>query len=177
MNENNHIKVEVDGITFLSTGRYYEGINNWVCHKVKELDHDALEFAARNMAKIIPTRQAVLIPVPGHTGVSTNALQLAQAISSHSGIPVLDALRGRDRESNYQAKYAGHPLTEEQMGFRQVRALPPDVLPIIIDNCVDTGTSAKAAYHALGNKGVVLTFAMSDKLLDLQQVRVAVILR
>ena len=37
---------------------------------------------------------------------------------------------------------------------------------IIIDNCVDTGTSAKAAYHALGNKGIVLAYAMSDRLLD-----------
>lgn len=177
MNENNHIKLEVDGITFLSSGRYYEGINNWVCHKVKELDHEAIDYAARNMAKIIPTEQAILIPVPGHTGVSTNALQLAKAISIHSGIPVIDALRGKDRESNYQAKYAGHPLTEEQMGFRQVRELPPNLLPIIIDNCVDTGTSAKAAYHALGNKGVVLTYAMSDTLLIQQDNKIETIRR
>ena len=30
--EDEPIKVEVDGITYLSTGRYYEGINNLISH-------------------------------------------------------------------------------------------------------------------------------------------------
>lgn len=173
MIENEPINIKVGNITFLAAGRYYDGINNWVCHKVKEMDSDAINYAARNMAKLIPFRNAVLVPVPGHTGVSTNAMHLARAIASYTGLPVVDAIRGKSRESNYLAKHAGHPLTEAQMGFFQVEDLPKGRVPVIIDNCVDTGTSAKAAYHALGNKGIVLTYAMSDKLLiDNQELRI-----
>ena len=165
MTENEPIKTVSDGITFLSTGRYYDGINRWVCHKIKEMDKDAINYAARNMAKLISFRNAVLVPMPGHTGVPTNAMQLARAIASYTGLPVVDAIQGKSRESNYLAKHAGHPLTESQMWLFQVEDLPKGRVPVIIDSCVDTGTSAKAAYHALGNKGVVLTYAMSDKLL------------
>lgn len=35
MTENEPIKTVSDGITFLSTGRYYDGINRWVAHKLK----------------------------------------------------------------------------------------------------------------------------------------------
>ena len=129
------------------------------------MDKDAINYAARNMAKLIPFSNAVLVPMPGHTGLPTNAMQLARAIASYTGLPVVDAIQGKSRESNYLAKHAGHPLTESQMGLFQVEDLPKGRVPVIIDNCVDTGTSAKAAYHALGNKGVVLTYAMSDKLL------------
>ena len=41
--ENEPIRTEVDGITFLSTGHYYEGINQWVAHKLKEGDTDAFD--------------------------------------------------------------------------------------------------------------------------------------
>lgn len=33
MTENEPIKAVSDGITFLSTGRYYDGINQWVAHE------------------------------------------------------------------------------------------------------------------------------------------------
>ena len=32
MEENEPIRKEVDGIMFLSTGKYYDGINKWVSH-------------------------------------------------------------------------------------------------------------------------------------------------
>ena len=47
--ENGPIRTEVDGITFLSTGRYYEGINQWVAHKLKEGDAEVFDYAARQM--------------------------------------------------------------------------------------------------------------------------------
>ena len=42
MTENEPIKTVSDGITFLSTGRYYDGINRWVAHKLKDGDNDAI---------------------------------------------------------------------------------------------------------------------------------------
>ena len=47
MTENEPIKTVSDGITFLSTGRYYDGINRWVAHKLKDGDHDVTVSANR----------------------------------------------------------------------------------------------------------------------------------
>ena len=55
-------------------------------------------------------------------------------------------------------------LTVEQLGYRQIASLPSGRIPYLIDNVVDTGTTAKAAVKALGG-GVVLSYAMSDTLL------------
>ena len=86
-------------------------------------------------------------------------------IASYTCLPVIDALRGKDRESQYEAKYKGRSLTEEQLGFRKVISLPSDRIPYLVDNVVDTGTTAKAAFKALGG-GIVLSYAMSDTLLQ-----------
>ena len=110
----------------------------------------------------------VLVPIPGHLGHAEETLRLCHSISMATGIPVRDVLRGNDRESNYLAKKNGRPLTEAQMGFRQVKALPAGCIPVVVDNCVDTCVSAKAAIHALG-KGIVLTFAMTDVMMEQQE--------
>lgn len=81
MTENEPIKTVSDGITFLSTGKYYDGINQWVAHKLKEGDHDAMDYAARQIAKLLP-QNAVLVPIPGHHGKAEQTMQLARAISS-----------------------------------------------------------------------------------------------
>ena len=89
-----------------------------------------------------------------------------------TGIPVCNVLHGNDRESNYQAKKNGRPLTEAQLGFMQDRALPKGCIPVVVDNVVDTGVSAKAAIHAMG-QGIVLTFAMTDVMMGQQEARIA----
>ena len=164
--ESEPIRTEVDGITFLSTGHYYEGINQWVAHKLKEGDIDCYNFAAKQMAKMLP-KNAVLVPIPGRHGKADQTMHLCRDIASYTCLPVIDALRGKDRESQYEAKYKGRSLTEEQLGFYRVASLPSDRVPYLIDNVVDTGTTAKAAVKALGG-GIVLSYAMSDTLLNNQ---------
>ena len=159
MTENEPIKTVSGGITFLSTGRYYDGINQWIAHSIKEGDSDA-----RRMAPIVPAN-AVLVPIPGHHGIADQTLRLAQALSSYTHLPFVDALRGREHESQYEAKRKGHLLSGRDMGFYQIRELPSGRIPCLIDNVVDTGTTAKAAAEALGN-AMVLSFAMSDALLQ-----------
>ena len=166
--ENEPIRTEVDGITFLSTGHYYEGINQWVAHKLKEGDTDAFDYAARQMSKLLP-KNAVLVPIPGRHGTPDQTLKLCRNIASYTHLPILDALRGKDRESQYEAKYKGRSLTEEQLGFHRVASLPSDHVPYLIDNVVDTGTTAQAAVKALGG-GIVLSYAMSDTLLERQNI-------
>ena len=86
-------------------------------------------------------------------------------IASYTCLPVIDALRGKDRESQYEAKYRGYTLSQEEMGFERIASIPDGKQPVLIDNVVDTGTTAKAAFKALGS-GIVLSYAMSDTLLD-----------
>ena len=166
--EDEPIKVEVDGITYLSTGRYYGGINNLISHDLKTADNDAIHYAARKMAALVPP-DSVLVPIPNHHGKARETLSLAVAVAAECHVSIANVLVGRERESNYLMKKLGTPLTEEQMGFRQVVPLPESRTPILIDGVVDTGTSARAAFHALGNRGMVLSFAMSDTLLEQKQ--------
>jgi len=163
--EDRTIDVEVDGIRFISHGHYYEGINNWLCHKLKENDPQAIAYCARQLAKMLP-ENAVVIPIPGHHGFALQTLYLAKAINEQSGgiIPVANVLKGNSRVSNYQAKKEGHLLSAKELGFRQVAPLPKGKELYLLDNVVDTGTTAKAAIKALGG-GIVLSYAMSDNLL------------
>jgi len=163
--EDRTIDIEVDGIRFVSHGHYYDGINNWLCHKLKENDPQAIAFCARQLVKLLP-ENAVVIPIPGHHGFALQTLYLGRAISelSDRSITVANVLKGNCRVSNYQAKKEGHLLSAEELGFRQVAPLPKGKVPYLLDNVVDTGTTAKAAIKALGG-GVVLSYAMSNTLL------------
>ena len=164
--EDRTIDIEVDGIRFISHGHYYEGINNWLCHKLKENDPQAIAYCARQLVKMLP-ENAVVIPIPGHHGFALQTLYLARAINEQSGgiIPVANVLKGNSRMSNYQAKKKGSLLPAEELGFRQVAPLPKGKVPYLLDNVVDTGTTAKAAINALGG-GIVLSYAMSNLLLE-----------
>jgi len=164
--EDRTIDIEVDGIRFISHGHYYDGINNWLCHKLKENDPQAIAYCARQLVKMLP-ENAVVIPIPGHHGFALQTLYLARAINEQSGgiIPVANVLKGNSRMSNYQAKKEGYLLPAEELGFRQVAPLPKGKVPYLLDNVVDTGTTAKAAINALGG-GIVLSYAMSNLLLE-----------
>lgn len=162
--EEESIRVEVDGITFLSTGKYYDGINSFISHDLKNADNNAVQYAARKMAALVPPN-SVIIPIPNHHGTARETMSLALAIAQNSHSSIANVLVGKVRESNYLMKKLGTPLTEEQMGFRMIAPIPEGRTPVIVDGVVDTGTSAKAAVHALGG-GIVLSFAMSDTLLE-----------
>ena len=69
--EDRTIDMEVDGIRFISHGHYYDGINNWLCHKLKESDPQAIDYCARQLAKMLP-ENAVIVPIPGHHGYALN---------------------------------------------------------------------------------------------------------
>lgn len=164
--EDRTIDMEVDGIRFISHGHYYDGINNWLCHKLKENDPQAITYCARQLVKMLP-ENAVVVPIPGHHGFALQTLYIARAINEQSGgiIPVANVLKGNSRMSNYQAKKEGSLLPAEELGFRQVAPLPKGKVPYLLDNVVDTGTTAKAAINALGG-GIVLSYAMSNLLLE-----------
>lgn len=162
--ESEPVHVEADGITYLAAGRYYEGFNNLISHDLKVADPEAIQYAAKRMALLIP-KDSILVPIPGHHGKANETMRLAMAIADYSHTPVANILVGRERESNYLMKKQGTPLSVEDMGFHQILPLPKGKTPILIDGVVDTGTTAKAAVKALGG-GIVVSFAMSDTLLE-----------
>ena len=123
--EDRSIDVEIDGIRFISHGHYCDGFNNWLCHKLKENDPQVIAYCARQLAKMLP-ENAVIVPIPGHHGYALQTLYFARAISAQSdgSISVANVLKGKARVSNYHAKKEGHPLSAEELRFRQVHPLP-----------------------------------------------------
>lgn len=142
---------------FLATCNYRQGSNRETAHAMKNGEHWAIYKAAQEMAKFIPTN-AVLIPIPSHTGSATYTLELAQRIARATNAEVLDALKCEPREMLYNLKKQGKRPTPRQMGFYLVHSIPEGKRVIILDNVVATGTTAAAALMATG-KGIVLAFA------------------
>lgn len=121
---------------------------------VKRRDPAEIKKAARLMAEYIPDN-AVLIPVPSHSGKATDMLDLANEIGRRTNSPVADVLVGVERKSQYQAKKEGSALTPSEIGIEQVSRLPDGKIPVFIDNVVNTGNTAKAAVDAVG-KGMIV---------------------
>jgi hypothetical protein len=132
--EDRRIDIEVDGIQFISHGHYYDGMNNWLCHQLKDNDPQVIDYCARQLAAMLP-ENAIIVPIPGHHGYADQTLSLARAISSKTEgkISVANILKGNNRDSNYQAKKDGHPLSIEQMGLHRVGILPNGKVPYLLD--------------------------------------------
>ena len=122
----------------------------------------AINDAADRMAPLIgyyAPDKAVLVPAPSHEGMATDMLALANAISERTGIEVADVLKSDPRKSQYEVKKeTGMPLSSEQLGIRKEGELPEGKLPIVVDNVVNSGNTAKACIDALGG-GIMLTVA------------------
>ena len=126
-----------------------------------------LHAAATDMARLVPDN-AVLIPMPGHTGkVAENSaiMRLTKDIAMIKKVPVINAIEGVERESRYAAKKArdngekGVKLVKaEDMGFHQVKDIPEGKIPIVVDNVISVGETAKAAIDAI-NGATVLAYA------------------
>lgn len=142
---------------FSAVNPYYEGDVRDVVLGVKGKNERALKIAAASMARFVREGD-VLVPVPGHLGHAEDTLALAEAISSITGTPVVDALKSPARESVYEQKKLGVLPTAADLGISRIRELPSDRRIVLLDNVVGTGTTAYAAREAAGG-GEVLAFA------------------
>jgi len=148
-----------NGITPFVAVSGYRGKAQKLAHGVKSRDPEVIAEVADLMAPLIP-KDAVLVPAPSHSGKATDMLDVAQAISELTGAPIADVLRGGERDSQYKAKKAGRPLSVDDLGIKATGKLPDGKLPVVIDNVVDTGSTAEACVRALG-KGIVVSLADS----------------
>ncbi len=142
---------------FFATGNYRKDGRTETAHAMKEGANWAIYKAAAEMVKYIPTN-AVLVPMPSHTGRATYTLELCKRIARETAAEVCDYLRGKERETLYNLKKQGRRILPAKLGFYLSQPIPSGKLVIIIDNVVATGTTAAAAVRAIGG-GVVFAYA------------------
>ena len=101
-------------------------------------------------------KQVVLVPIPNRTGRAGYTKTLAEKISEALHLPVIDALASNTHEPLYLVKKANGSLDEVPLYFYRIRRVPRDKIPILIDNVLDTGHTAMAAYEALGRQDTLM---------------------
>ena len=142
---------------YYATGNYRQGGRCETAHAMKEGANWAIIRAAHEMVQYIPSN-AVLVPMPSHTGRATYTKDLCKLIARETAAEVCDYLRGSERETLYSLKKQGRKPTPKKLGFYLAQPLPTDKRVVIIDNVVATGTTAVAAVRAIG-RGVVFAYA------------------
>jgi predicted amidophosphoribosyltransferase len=142
---------------YFATGNYRKDGRSETAHAMKEGANWAIIRAAREMVQYIPTN-AVLVPMPSHTGRATYTKDLCRLIARETAAEVCDYLRGKERETLYNLKKQGRHILPAKLGFYLSQPLPAGKRVIIIDNVVATGTTAAAAVRAIGG-GVVFAYA------------------
>ena len=91
---------------FFATGNYRQGDRCETAHAMKDGAKWAIYKAAAEMVKYIPTN-AVLIPMPSHTGRASYTLELCKRIARETAAEVCDYLKGTPRETLYRLKKQG----------------------------------------------------------------------
>ena len=132
-----------------------------IARKVKAGDGMAIARAAAMMTaavrNIMPAdKQAILVPIPNRTGRAGYTKTLAEKISEALHLPIIDALASNTHEPLYLVKKANGSLDEVPLYFYRIRRVPKDKIPILIDNVLDTGHTAMAAYEALGRQDTLM---------------------
>lgn len=145
---------------YITTGEYYSHGRNSIAHGMKNGNEKSIARAASEMAKYV-SPDVTLIPMPGHTGVATYTLTLAEKIASISGARVCDIMRGAARETFYDIKKGGGKVQKDYLGLYLTEELPQGKI-MIVDNCISTGTTAAAALD-LTQRGIVLAYAIVGK--------------
>ena len=132
-----------------------------IARKVKAGDGMAIARAAAMMTaavrNIMPAdKQAILVPIPNRTGRAGYTKTLAEKISEALHLPIIDALASNTHEPLYLVKKANGSLDEVPLYFYRIRRVPRDKIPILIDNVLDTGHTAMAAYEAMGRQDTLM---------------------
>ena len=101
-------------------------------------------------------KQVVLVPIPNRTGRAGYTKTLAEKISEALHLPVIDTLASNTHEPLYLVKKANGSIDEVPLYFYRIRRVPRDKIPILIDNVLDTGHTAMAAYEAMGRQDTLM---------------------
>lgn len=126
-------------------GRYGGSLRH-LALRVKDGKPSALRRTAELMSGQIPVGAAV-VPMPSHLGRATAMLAVAELIGqTRPDVTICDALEAEPHAGSYAAKKAGR--RPEAIRMRLRRPVPHGRV-FIIDNCVDTGATFRAARAAI----------------------------
>ena len=155
-----------NGLEILSVGKY--STYRELCHRVKTGERSSIQEAAHLMAERIPfLLTSVLIPMPSHLGYATDTLELCNEVSNLTGLSVIDALQGVERESLYYLKRNGKKVPDSSyFGFHLACDIPAELTPVIVDNVIATGHTMKAALAAV-RKAIPCAIAVDNRLIRL----------
>ncbi len=140
----------------------YESVRE-LCHRVKSGSEIAIKAASSAMASAIQslpdTSNCVLVAMPGHRGIGGPTAKLADMISAKTGIPAVPFLQSAPHAELYSWKkeHPNEPLPT--LYFAQNEDMRPQFdgkTPIVIDNVLDTGTTANAASEAFKNDAIMV---------------------
>ena len=146
-----------------------------LCHEMKHGDVSVISPFLDEIAEALPNK-SLLIPMPQSSGKAEYTKKMALAIAEHCNnlgtdktAVVLDGLCGYVHDSVCGRKAKGEPFDDIEFGFvyrdradKRVKALVELGWEIIlVDNVVDTGTTASAAIAAL-NINKVSVLALGD---------------
>ncbi len=130
----------------IETFGHYGGSLRHLALRVKDGKESALRCVAELMATRLPAG-AVVVPMPSHLGRATTMLGVAERIGlTRPDVAICDALGAVPHASRYADKKAGRRT--EGVRMRLLRPLPSGKV-FIIDNCVDTGETFRAASAAI----------------------------
>ena len=124
-----------------------------LAHRVKDGDNESITRAAGYMAhfvSLIADSNSIIIPMPGRNGFADYTMRLAERISELTGVAYADVLRAKPHVSQYCRKLKYGIKGMSLLSFFLNTDLPCGCRPILIDNVLDTGTTAMSALRALG---------------------------
>ena len=126
-----------------ATNYYHTPFARELSHELKHGSELAAAIMAKQMANLIP-QNCTLVPIPSRNGIATTNLMIADNLSEITGLPVVDAIRGVQRESLYDIKKRGDRINKDFFGYFLSRAVNTNNV-VLIDGVFDTGTTAHAA--------------------------------
>ena len=125
----------------------------FLAHSMKNGDRESIFRAATYMAHLVmclADNRSVIVPMPGRTGVAVYTRRLAEHISDMTGVRCLDCLTCKPHMTQYLRKMCYGIRSVRPMTFNLSQSIPADVTPILIDNVLDTGTTAFSAMQVFG---------------------------
>lgn len=124
-------------------------------HAVKTHDEKAIRTASDILTVLVRRvpnyTDAVLVPVPNSSGKAEYTLDLANAISKNTGLSVADVLEGQAHIALHKDKVANGSDLLKLIMYDLKGELPNKKSVILVDNVLDTGTTAMSAMRTLGN--------------------------
>ncbi len=159
-NEPTRHNAQHDGTILAYSAAPYDEVRA-LAHGIKEGDTAAIKESARRMAGIINAmpgkEKVILIPMPSHEGHAIYTKALADETARLTGSRTADVLHATPHPSLYDIKKSRgierlpSPLLRLDESAAAKQTLQ-DRIPVIIDNVLDTGTTAVAAARAFGEK-------------------------